>query len=90
MSLGAVIIPLVFVKSEVEFRSVLNNRFIQRREKHMILIVQVGNGYHHQTVIFPDVATHESGVAISAGPIGYQQFLKQGILQVGHLRFIKS
>ena len=77
------------MQTEVKLGTVLDDGLVEGGEKHVVLVVQLGHRDYHQTVILTDVAPNQSSVTISAGPIGDEQFLEEGVLQVGHLRLVK-
>ena len=64
MTLGAVVVALVLVESEVELGTVLNNRTVKRREQDVVLIVQFRYGNNEQTVVFSGVAVNECRAAV--------------------------
>ena len=59
MTFRAIVIPLVLVESEIEFCSMLDDRTIERRQQHMVLIVQLWHRNNQQTVIFTRIAVNE-------------------------------
>ena len=77
------------METKVKFGAMLNHRFVQGREEHVIFIVKRGHGHDHQTVILTNIAADKRRVAISTGPVRNQQFLVEGILQVGHLCLVE-
>ena len=46
MSIRTKVVSLIFMQPQVKLRTVLNYRFIQRRQQHMIFIVEIGDGNH--------------------------------------------
>ena len=48
----------ISVQSEVEFRSVLYDCLVERRQEHMIFVVDFGHWHHEQAVILACVAIH--------------------------------
>ena len=58
MSVRTKIISLILVQSQVKLCTVLNHCFIQRRQQHMVFIIQVGNGNYQQAVIFACVTIY--------------------------------
>ena len=85
VSLGTEVIALVFVQRKVELGPVLYHRLVERGEKHMILVVHVGNGHNKQTVIFPDIAAHQCRRRISSALVREENLLVQAFLEIGHL-----
>ena len=61
MTLRAVVIALILVKSQIELSAMLNNGNVQRRQEHMVLIVELRNGYNQQSVILADVTVYNRG-----------------------------
>ena len=86
----AVILAYVFMQAEVELRAVLHDGFVERGEEHVVLVVDGGHGHDKEAVVFADVAPRECGRAVGARLVGEQEFLHQGFLQVGHLRFVET
>ena len=87
---GTEIVAHVFVQAEVELRAVLHHGFVERGEQHVVFVVESGHGHHKQPVVFADVAPRECGRAVGARLVGEQEFLHEGFLQVGHLRFVET
>ena len=90
VAFGTIIFSLVFVQSEIKLSAMLNDRLIEGREEHMVLVVQVGNGHNQQAVIFSDVATYQCSRTIRTRLIRNQEFLEQAVLKICHLRLVKS
>ena len=86
----AVVLAHVFMQAEVEFRAVLHDGFVERGEEHVVFVVDGGHGHDKEAVVFADVAPRECGRAVGARLVGEQEFLHQGFLQVGHLRFVET
>lgn len=55
----------------------------------MVFIVEFRHRHDKKAVIFADVAAHEGGRAVSTRFVGEQKLLHEGVLQVGHLRFVE-
>ena len=87
---GTEVVAHVFVQAEVEFRAVLHHGFVERGEQHVVFVVESGHGHHKEPVVFADVAPRECGRAVGARLVGEQEFLHEGFLQVGHLRFVET
>ena len=90
VAVGTVMVPLVFVESEVELGTVLNHRTVEGREQHMIFIVQFGYGNNEQTVVLARVAVGNGRTAVGSRSVCPQQFPTQRLLQVRHYSFFKS
>ena len=86
----AVVLAHVFMQAEVELRAVLHDGFVERGEEHVVFVVDGGHGHDKEAVVFADVAPRECGRAVGARLVGEQEFLHQGFLQVGHLRFVET
>ena len=56
MSFRAVIVALIFMKTKVEFCSMLHNSSIKRRQQHMIVIIHFWNRDNQQSMILTSVA----------------------------------
>ena len=89
VTLRTVVFSDKFVKTEVEFCSMLDDGFIERRKEHVVFIVDFLYGHDKKSVIFADVAAHEGGRAVGTRFVGEQKLLHEGVLQVGHLRFVE-
>ena len=72
MPFGAVVVSVVFVDSQIEFGSVLNNGFVDGREDQMVVIVQKRHGHNQQPLVFGCVATRDRCVLIGAFPVSSQ------------------
>jgi hypothetical protein len=70
VSVRTEIVALILVESQVEFRSVLDDRTVERRQEHMVLIVELWYRNNQQTVILARVAVHKRRTAISARSVG--------------------
>ena len=90
MTLRAVVVALILVESEIELSTVLNHRTIERREQHMVLIVQLRYGNNEQTVILTRVTIYKRRSTVGARTVCSKQFTTERLLQVGHYRFFKS
>jgi hypothetical protein len=84
VTLRAEIVALILVESEVELCSVLDDRTVERREQHMVLVVELRNGNNQQTVILARVTVYQRRRTISARTVCTKQFTTKGFLQVGH------
>ena len=80
----------IIMQSQVEFGAMLNHRFVQRRQQHVILIVQIRNGNHQQAMILAGVAIHNRRTMISARLVCPEYFSRQRLLKVGHQSLVKS
>ena len=89
MTLRTVVFSNKFVKTEVEFCSMLDDGLIEGRKEHVVFIVDFLYGHDKKSVIFADVAAHEGGRAVGTRFVGEQKLLHEGVLQVGHLRFVE-
>ena len=87
---GTEVVAHVFVQTEVELGAVLHHGFVERGEEHVVFVVESGHGHHKEPVVFADVAPRECGRAVGARLVGEQEFLHEGFLQVGHLRFVET
>ena len=54
----AVVVALVFVQTQVESGPMLYDTTIERREQHMVFVVEFRHGNHKQTVVFARVAVY--------------------------------
>ena len=90
MSVGTEVIALIFVQSQIKLCTVLNYRFVQRREQHMILIVQVGDRNHQQAVIFACVTIYNRCTMIGTRLICTEYLPGKRLFQINHQRLVKS
>ena len=72
------------MQTKVELYSVLDHATVQRRQQHMVVIVESGHRNHEQTVILACVTVHESRAAVCSRAVCAQQLLLHHSLQVGH------
>ena len=56
VSLRTEIVALILVEAQVELRSMLNHRAVERRQQNVVLIVQLGHGNNKQTVVLARIA----------------------------------
>ena len=89
VALGAEVVSDVFVETEVELRTMLYDGLVERREQHMVLVVEGVNGDNEQAMVLADVAAYERGGAIRTGLCRQQELLAERVLKVGHLRFVE-
>ncbi len=64
MTLRAEIVALVLMESEIELSTVLNHRTVERRQKNMILVIELWYGNNEQTMILTRIAVNECRTAI--------------------------
>ena len=50
------VVALILVEAEIEFGAVLDDSAVERGEKNVVLIVQLGHWHHEQTVVLARVA----------------------------------
>lgn len=73
--------PAVAVQREVERLVVLDDRLVERRQKHVRLVAFVDRS-DHQTVVFAGIATNDGRAHVTALTVGCQHLPLQGILQI--------
>ena len=59
----------VFVDAQIEFRIMLNDRFIEIGKQDMIVIIQGWLRHHEQSVVFPGMASYYIAAGVSPGPV---------------------
>ena len=87
MPLGAVVVALILVESEVELCPVLNHRTVERRQQHMVFVVEFRHGNDEQTMVLARVAVDERRGAVGTRAVRTEQLTTQRLLQVGHHSF---
>jgi len=55
---GAVVVALILVQTEVESRSMLDDTAIERREQHMVFVIEFRHGDNEQSVVFACIAVY--------------------------------
>jgi hypothetical protein len=88
VSVRTEIVALILVESQVEFRSVLDDRTVERRQEHMVLIVEFRHRNNQQTMVLAGIAVYEGRTAISARPVSPEEFTTETFLQVSHHGFL--
>ena len=83
-------VALILVEAQVEFRSMLDYRTVERREQHMVLVVKLRYGNNQQTVVLARIAVYECRRAVGARPVCTEQFTTQTLLEVSHHGFFES
>ena len=77
MSVGAIGATLVAVQSQVERRSVLYDRLVERGQQHVVAVVERWDGNDQQAVLLAGVAANNGGAVIGPRLIGAQHLLGQ-------------
>jgi choline dehydrogenase-like flavoprotein len=90
VSVGTEVVALVLVQAKVELRTVLDDSAVERREQHMVLIVQAGDRNDKQPMVLAGVAVDNRGAGVGSRPVGPEDFFAQRVLQVGHQRSFES
>jgi hypothetical protein len=63
-------VALILVESQIELCAMLDYRTIERRQEHMVLVIEFRYRYNQQTMVLARIAVYESRAAISARTIG--------------------
>ena len=63
-------VALILVQAEVELCSVLDDRTVERRQQHMVIVVELRYRNDQQTVVLTRIAVHEGRRAIGARTVG--------------------
>ena len=90
VTLRTVVVALILMQTQVELGAMLNDGAVERRQQHVVLVVEFRNRYDEQAVILADIAIHNRRARVSARTVGAKQLLRQRILQVCHQSFFKS
>ena len=59
VTLGAVVLSLVFVQAKVEFCAMLDDGFIKGGQENVVLIIQFGNWNYEQSIVLSDITPYE-------------------------------
>jgi hypothetical protein len=87
VSVRTEIVALILVQSEVELGSMLDNRTVERRQEHMVLIIQLRYGNYQQSVVLTRVAVYKRRAAICARTVCSEELTAETLLQVSHHGF---
>ena len=87
MTIRAEVVALILVESEIELCTVLNNRAVERRQQHMVLVIEFWHGNNEQTVILTCVTIYQCRRTVGTRTVSPKQFTTEGFLQVGHYSF---
>ena len=63
-------VALILVESQVELCAMLDHRTVERRQEHMVLVIELRYRYYQQTMVLTRIAVYECRAAISARTIG--------------------
>jgi hypothetical protein len=77
------------MQSEVERLTVLNDGLVERRKKHITLVIALTNGANHQAVILSGVATNDGGAHIATRSVGRKHLALKRILEVAQTVFVE-
>jgi hypothetical protein len=89
MTLGTVIIAMVFADPGVETLAVADNRCIKRRQENIPVSSECVDGTDQQAVVLAGVTAHNCCTRITACPVGAQGLTTQRVLEVNYLSLIK-
>ena len=73
---------LVFMHSEVEFLLVCDDRLVQRRQQHVVVVVELRLWQHQQAMVFPCVTADYGRVEEGSRTVGAQNLLVHRELQI--------
>ena len=90
VTLGAVVVTLILVESEVELGTVLNHRTVERRQEHVVLVVKLRYGNNEQTMILTCVAVYQRRCTVGTRTVCSKQFTTERLLKIGHHSFLES
>jgi len=80
----------ILVQAQIELSTMLDDRGIERREQHVVLVVQLGHGHHQQAMILAGVAIHEGRARVGSRTVRAEHFLGQHFLEIGHLCLVET
>ena len=66
VSVRTVVVALILVEPQVELSAMLYHRTVERRQEHMVLIVELGYRNNQQTVVFARITVYECRRAVCA------------------------
>ena len=89
VSVRAETVALVLVQTQVKRSAVLNHCLVQRRQHHVIVLIQLGDRNYQQPVLLAGVAIDDSRTMIRARLVGTQHLLGQRPLEVYHQVLVK-
>ena len=78
MAIRAIVVTLILMKAHVKLSTMLDNRFIQRRQQHMVFVIQFRNGDNKQSMVFARIAINDCSAMVSSGTIRTKHFLWKG------------
>ena len=70
VTLRTVVVALILMQTQVELGAMLNDGAVERRQQHVVLVVEFRNRYDKQAVILADVAIHNRRARICARTVG--------------------
>ena len=85
-----VIIALILVQTKIELGAVLNNGGVERREEHMVLVVEFRYGHDEQAMILARITIYNRRAGICSRTISTQQLAWQRLFEVCHQSFFES
>ena len=89
VSIRAEHITIVLVDAQVEGGTVLYHSLVERRQQHMVVVVELGHWDDQQPVLLARVAAHNSRTMISTRLISAQYLLVKRLLQINHQVLVK-
>jgi hypothetical protein len=78
------------VEAQVEFRTMLDDRTVERRQEHMVLIVNLRHGYDQQSVVLTRITVDKRRRAVGTTSVCAEQFAAKALLEVRHHGFFKA
>ena len=78
------------VQSKVEWLTVLNDGLIERRKKHIALIITLPYWADHKSVILSSVATNDGGTHIATRSVGRKHLTLQSVFEVAQTVLVES
>ena len=84
VSVWTEIIALILVQTEVELGAMLDNRTVERRQQHMVLVIELGYGNYQQSVVLARITVYQCRAAVGARTVGSEELTDKTLLQVSH------
>ena len=82
-------IASIFMQPQVKGRSMLYHGFVQRRQHHVIILVQLGYRDNQQPMLFSSIAINDCRTMIGPRLIGPQHLFRQRPFEIYHQILVK-
>ena len=84
------VVALILVEAKVELRTMLDDRAVERRQQHVVLVVKLGHGHYKQTVVLARVAVNQRRCTVRTTTVRAKQLAAKALFKVRHHGFFKS